>query len=463
MRYTHYSRDIILATAASIILITASYAVFGWSDPSSGPPESSISVPLDTGSVDQTKTGALKVKSLTTDEGANVTGEIHATGDICTDISGGKCLSESAGIQSSLNAQDGTPENAVYVDNEGYVGIGTGEPKEKLDVAGSVKAAAFIGDGSQLTGVSGVLADGPVTTAHLAASAVTSEKISDGAIDDVKVGSISGTKITPDFGTQNIITTGNVGIGTTTPDSKLDVRRGNIRLEAGYGLIGDPATGSGLFIRGKRQVVGGSVIISSAGVAPNFTDTTRITVGGGVAAGSSYVNFVEPIQVDATGNSYILGNVGIGTTSPGGTFEVKSGNPGYRTVINKGTIYPNAAGSWNYFLNSSTLSIGWSNGGVIKTAAGGGGKLTIDPDGTADVIMQPGGGNVGIGTTAPKSALHVPDGKYLQAEDNNAGAPPSADCDSDTERGRISLDTVNFRLYVCAGAARGWDFAELNN
>ncbi len=70
-------------------------------------------------------------------------------------------------------------------------------------------------------------------------------------------------------------------------------------------------------------------------------------------------------------------------------------------------------------------------------------------------------GNTGIGTHKPQSALHIPDGKYLQAEDNNAGPPSAADCDHDGERGRISLDTTNFRLYVCMGAARGWDHAVL--
>ena len=73
------------------------------------------------------------------------------------------------------------------------------------------------------------------------------------------------------------------------------------------------------------------------------------------------------------------------------------------------------------------------------------------------------GGNVGIGTTGPQSALHVPDGKYVQAEDNNAGAPPAGDCDADAERGRLSIDTTNNRLYVCNGATRGWDYVALTD
>jgi hypothetical protein len=81
---------------------------------------------------------------------------------------------------------------------------------------------------------------------------------------------------------------------------------------------------------------------------------------------------------------------------------------------------------------------------------------------TARLAILP-GGNIGIGTITPQSRLHIPDGGYLQAEDNNAGAPPAADCDADAERGRLSIDTTNNRLYVCNGAARGWDYVTLTN
>nr|HMU53323.1 hypothetical protein [Geminicoccaceae bacterium] len=57
-------------------------------------------------------------------------------------------------------------------------------------------------------------------------------------------------------------------------------------------------------------------------------------------------------------------------------------------------------------------------------------------------------GNVGVGTSNPQSALHIPDGRYVQFQDNNAGAPPSGDCDNNNERGRMSIDTTNNRLYI---------------
>ncbi len=72
---------------------------------------------------------------------------------------------------------------------DGNVGIATTSPTEKLDVSGNVKATKFIGDGSELTGITG-----------------SSGKFVDGTDAN-----------------NAVYTSGNVGIGTTVPTQKLDV------------------------------------------------------------------------------------------------------------------------------------------------------------------------------------------------------------------------------------------------
>jgi len=80
-----------------------------------------------------------------------------------------------------------------------------------------------------------------------------------------------------------------------------------------------------------------------------------------------------------------------------------------------------------------------------------------------DVIVDAGQFGIGFSSTNPGSALHVADGNYAQFEDNNAGPPPAGDCDNNAERGRMSIDTSNNRLYICNGATRGWDYVTLTD
>jgi hypothetical protein len=54
-----------------------------------------------------------------------------------------------------LDAADGDPVDAVYVDDDGKVGIGTTGPLTELEVNGAVTATTYFGDGSNLTGISG--------------------------------------------------------------------------------------------------------------------------------------------------------------------------------------------------------------------------------------------------------------------------------------------------------------------
>ena len=44
-----------------------------------------------------------------------------------------------------------------------------------------------------------------------------------------------------------------------------------------------------------------------------------------------------------------------------------------------------------------------------------------------------------------------------------SATPPAAECDSDNDVGKQRIDTSTNRLYVCAGASRGWDFTALTD
>jgi len=65
-----------------------------------------------------------------------------------------------------------------------------------------------------------------IGASELANNSVAAANIIDGSIVNADVNAsaaIAGTKISPDFGSQNIITTGNVGIGALSPSSALQI------------------------------------------------------------------------------------------------------------------------------------------------------------------------------------------------------------------------------------------------
>jgi len=116
----------------------------------------------------------------------------------------------------SLDAADGDPEDAVYVDSVGRVGIGTTSPQGKLEVNGSIRMTP---DSESKLFVGRFGEDYP--SAYISAVGSASSM-------RFQIGSV--TRMTLD-------SSGNVGIGITDPEEKLDVE-GNIKIGgAGNGIV----------------------------------------------------------------------------------------------------------------------------------------------------------------------------------------------------------------------------------
>lgn len=172
---------------------------------------------------------------------------------------------------------------------------------------------------------------------------------------------------------------GNVGIGTNTPATKLDVAGGGIMMR-----VGTSAGGNNL-VQAYTDV---SALGMWAGGAPRFysTGSMRFSVNSTVGT-SSPTGYTDAMTLDSSGNC------GIGTTAPGSRLQVNSSVAGYTTSL---------ADS----VTTATLLLKTNSGDSTLTSFGGlsGGAATIQRSNGAgttayDVAINPFGGNLLVGTT----------------------------------------------------------------
>ena len=259
-----------------------------------------------------------------------------------------------------------------------------------------------------------IIADGAITSTHLAANCVDSSELVTGSIDTIHIAAnqvtsakivsngvltrhISDDQVTGDKLTNNITIAGtltstgaftspgiddnadaiaitidsseNVGIGTTSPDRKLDVSgTGNV-----YGKFQSTnATGAGIEVKdtGEDWLIQADDGTGSGGLA--FYDLGR----------TAYRMFLDA-----------SGNLGIGTTSPSQKLDVNG------TVELNNLTVGGAQGSDGQVLTSTGSGVAWED------VSGGVAGISTSADATAITIDS--SERVGIGHAAPVHKLHV--------------------------------------------------------
>lgn len=181
---------------------------------------------------------------------------------------------------------------------EDKIGVGLSNPVEKVEVVGNVKATAFIGDGSQLTGLSSTGASS-TTNAVITAD---SDSNGSGNISFVTAGSEKAT----------ILNNGNMGIGVITPSAKLEVD-GTIR-----------STSITPYFEMKDSDTAYGANPESALIFKDSGDTQYSFFG--ATAGAMRWDSLLPIYLNSNGSGGVYvntnGRVGIGTTSPNSLLDV---------------------------------------------------------------------------------------------------------------------------------------------
>ena len=160
---------------------------------------------------------------------------------------------------------------------------------------------------------------------------------------------------------------GNVGIGTTSPDQKLDVK-----TSTAY---------DGIFLRNSTDAIIGKIAVDSANNNAGYLALYNGTGGNGtIFRGNGYSYFMG-------------GNVGIGMNVPGDKLTIKTSASSQGITIQENSngntifkVHDTGAGAAAYFYKET-------GNNLTKIAASGNSFLL--------------GGNVGIGTTSPSARLDV--------------------------------------------------------
>ena len=299
-----------------------------------------------------------------------------------------------------------SPTERMRINSSGNVGIGTTSPSSKLSISGS-QTAIDLTRGTAGDSKWGLSSDS--TALYIA-------ELSTGSTDYIMTFKE---------------TTGNVGIGTTSPDSLLEISKaqasgpilkiteptqGNGTTEGGpgnnLGVLGfvsaDTSTSQANLIRASVEGQPGEKPYGTGGL---LTFNTMQTYSGS----GTLTDLIERMRITSTGN------VGIGTTSPGAKLQIGSATYAPNGNLTNNLLQIKSPSGFAYLTigngdtANATSYIGGASGFIVL------GSVT-DAGAASEHIRMTDTGNVGIGTTTPDQKLQVGGNFHIYDEVGNTDA-----------------------------------------
>jgi hypothetical protein len=296
----------------------------------------------------------------------------------------------------------GAYSERLRISSEGNVGIGTSSPSEKLTVNGNINLPL----GKYFYSYLENYGMGTPDSAGL--------QIFTGSTDSIRFGGRDSGTFTERM---RIDSAGNVGIGTSSPNTKLDV-------------VGSTTNSSGIVdtlrLRNTGVAAGdGAKIQFTAG-----TSTSGAGIGsGGVALNSADLRFytggnTERMRIDSSGN------VGIGTSSPAKKLD----------VLGEAQISFNSVDTYLYYQSTSNYTGRKTDGNMWMNVAGG--QANVFGINGVEKVRIDASGNFFVGATA------------LTADANFFGTSPG---NSFSDFGHITgvASGVSYTRFLYAGSVIG--------
>lgn len=302
---------------------------------------------------------------------------LSATGSVSFD--GGEFVFNESGGDFDFRVESDTNTALLFTDaSTDRIGIGTSSPTYKLDVVGGIHADALTAQGSADS-----YADGLGLMMYYATNVGYLRAYNNNS----GTGTASIAMITAGLERLRIDSSGNVGIGTSSPTNALSVT-GNANI-TGNTTLGDASTDT-------------------------VTVYGYMGVGGGGAANSSRAINVESITLTGTGQTGVYSSI---TGNSSATASVRGFSALVSTAASAFTV-TDVAGFWyvgigkgagSTITNAHGLYIadqtqGTNNFGITSQVSSGTDKWNIYASGTAANYFA---GNVGIGTSSPSEKFEV--------------------------------------------------------